>query len=86
MAMNRMRVPRRRGRDRRPEKKKRCKLCGRKVEVIDYKDVDLISSFMTERAKMVPRRTSGNCAKHQRILARAIKRARTMALVPYNVD
>ena len=86
MALTRGRNTRRRGRDRRPEKKKRCKLCGKKVEVIDYKDVDLISSFMTDRAKMVPRRTSGNCAKHQRALARAIKRARTVALVPYTVD
>jgi len=75
-----------RGKDKRSEKKKRCKLCAKKVKLIDYKDVDLISNFMTDRAKMVPRRTSGNCAKHQRALARAIKRARTVALVPYQMD
>jgi len=86
MAMKKGWYSKGRGKDKRSDKKKRCKLCAKKVKDIDYKDVDLISNFMTDRAKMVPRRTSGNCAKHQRELARAIKRARTVALVPYQLD
>jgi small subunit ribosomal protein S18 len=77
---------RRTPRDRGPEKKKRCRLCGRKVDYIDYKDVELLQSFMSERAKMIPRRTTGNCAKHQRMLCGAIKRARTVALLPCTTD
>jgi small subunit ribosomal protein S18 len=73
------------GRDSRRSKrdiiiKRDCKLCIDQVE-IDYKQADLLKKFMTERGKILPRRISGNCAKHQRQLATAIKRARTMLLV-----
>lgn len=65
-------------------KKRACKFCTEPVD-IDYKNVDLLSSFISERKKIVPRRSSGLCAKHQRILATAIKRARIMALLPFTV-
>jgi len=54
-----------------------------KVEDIDYKDVARLEKFTTERGKILPNRISGTCAKHQRYLTRAIKRARTIALMPY---
>jgi len=57
-----------------------CKLCMDQI-VIDYKQAELLKKFMTERGRILPRRISGNCAKHQRQLATAIKRARTMLLV-----
>ena len=60
--------------------KRDCKLCMDQIE-IDYKQADLLKKFMTERGKILPRRISGNCAKHQRQLATAIKRARIMLLV-----
>jgi small subunit ribosomal protein S18 len=60
--------------------KRDCKLCMDQIE-IDYKQADLLKKFMTERGKILPRRISGNCARHQRQLATAIKRARTMLLV-----
>jgi small subunit ribosomal protein S18 len=60
--------------------KRDCKLCKDQVK-IDYKQPDLLKKFMTERGKILSRRLSGNCAKHQRQLATAIKRARTMLLV-----
>ena len=60
--------------------KRDCKLCMDQID-IDYKQADLLKKFMTERGKILPRRISGNCAKHQRQLATAIKRARIMLLV-----
>ena len=60
-----------------------CQLCEAKVELVDYKDEDLLSRFITERGKIVPSRITGTCAPHQRKLSRAIKRARYLALVPY---
>jgi small subunit ribosomal protein S18 len=60
--------------------KRDCKLCEDQITV-DFKQADLLKKFMTERGKILPRRISGNCAKHQRELARAIKRARVMLLV-----
>lgn len=60
--------------------KRDCKLCKDQI-VIDYKQPDLLKKFMTERGKILPRRLSGNCAKHQRALGTAIKRARAMLLV-----
>lgn len=60
-----------------------CQLCEEKIELIDYKDADLLGRFISERGKMVPSRITGVCAPHQRKLARAIKRARFLALVPY---
>jgi small subunit ribosomal protein S18 len=75
----------REGRDGRRSKrdiiiKRDCKLCVDQID-IDFKQGDLLKKFMTERGKILPRRISGNCAKHQRQLATAIKRARTMLLV-----
>ena len=63
--------------------KKPCRFCSEKVEHIDYKDLDRIGRYVTERGKILPSRLTGTCAKHQRILTRAIKRARFMALLPY---
>ena len=67
-------------------KKKACRFCADKIETIDYKDVAILRKFLTDRAKIFPRRTSANCAKHQRQLATAIKRARYMAMLPYVVE
>ncbi|MBN1336307.1 MAG: 30S ribosomal protein S18 [Deltaproteobacteria bacterium] len=70
-------------RTRRPSRKKVCRFCADKNTVIDYKDPRLLKVFVTERGKIVPRRISGNCARHQREMAVAIKRARHIALLPY---
>ncbi len=67
---------------RRP-KRKVCMFCVDKVENIDYKDVAKLRRYVSERGKIVPRRISGNCAKHQRQLTTAIKRARIIALLPF---
>ena len=67
----------------RKESKKVCAFCAEKSEVIDYKNVAKLRKYMTEKGKIIPRRTTGVCAKHQRELANAIKRARVMALLPY---
>ena len=64
-------------------RRKTCRFCADADLVIDYKDARLLRSFITERGKIVPRRISGNCAKHQRQIATAIKRARVIALLPY---
>ncbi len=69
-------------RGRRP-KRKNCAFCVEKVKQIDFKDSLRIRRFVTDRGKILPRRVSGNCAKHQRLLAVAIKRARELALLPY---
>ena len=62
-----------------------CRFCADKNLVIDYKDAQSLRYFITDRGKIVPRRISGNCAKHQRALTRAIKRARNIALMPFTV-
>jgi small subunit ribosomal protein S18 len=67
-------------------KKKFCKFCDEKIAFIDYKDVRLLQGFVPERAKIFPRRISGTCAKHQRKLMQAIKRARILALIPFTAD
>ncbi len=67
-------------------KKKFCKFCDEKIAFIDYKDVRLLQGFIPERAKIFPRRISGTCAKHQRKLMQAIKRARILALLPFTAD
>ncbi len=67
----------------RKENKKVCAFCADKVEAIDYKDVAKLRKYMTEKGKIIPRRTTGVCARHQRELTSAIKRARVMALLPY---
>lgn len=75
----------RRPRGRKPRRKV-CQFCVEKVQHIDYKDVTRLRRFTSERGKILPRRMSGNCAKHQRQLSEAIKRARAIALLPYTVD
>jgi len=65
------------------QRKKICRFCVDKNLKIDYKDAGLLQYFVTERGKIIPRRISGNCARHQREITRAIKRARNVALVPY---
>ena len=60
-----------------------CKFCAEKSESIDYKDTQTLRYFLTERGKIVPRRISGNCARHQRLLTDAIKRSRMIALLPF---
>lgn len=74
-----------RERVRRPRKKV-CVFCVDKVEDIDYKEIGRLRKFVTERGKILPRRISGNCAKHQRQLTIAIKRARSIALLPYTAE
>ena len=64
-------------------RKKVCRFCADPDLVIDYKDVRMLRGFITERGKIVPRRISGNCAKCQRQIATAVKRARVIALLPY---
>ena len=73
----------RRPRGRKPRRKV-CQFCVDKIEHIDYKDLARLRRFVTERGKILPRRMSGNCAKHQRQLSIAIKRARHIALLPYS--
>ncbi len=67
-------------------RRKVCKCCADKIDYVDYKDVKLLSSFVPERGKVLPRRMFGTCAEHQRKLTRAIKRARDIALLPYAAD
>lgn len=67
-------------------RRKVCSFCVDKVEDIDYKDVAKLSKFITERGKILPRRISGTCAKHQRQLTIAIKRARNVALLPFTAE
>ncbi len=75
----------RRDRSRRPRKKV-CSFCVDKVDHIDYKDAGKLRRFITERGKILPRRISGNCAKHQRQVTVAIKRARNIALLPFTAE
>jgi len=67
-------------------RRKVCKFCADKIDYIDYKDVKLLSSFVPERGKVLPRRMFGTCAEHQRKLTLAIKRARNIALLPFAAD
>ena len=70
----------------RMSRKKVCAFCSDKVEYIDYKDVNKLRKYITEKGKIVSRRQTGTCAKHQREVTTAIKRARNMALLPYVGD
>ncbi|NMB41189.1 MAG: 30S ribosomal protein S18 [Firmicutes bacterium] len=70
-------------RERRRGRRKVCSFCVDNVDYIDYKQFEKLRRFITDRGKILPRRISGNCAKHQRQLTTAIKRARQMALLPY---
>ena len=71
--------------DRRP-KRKSCNFCQDKAVDVSYRDVNRLKKYVSERGKIVPRRISGNCAKHQRLLTVAVKRARVIALLPFVAD
>lgn len=71
---------------RRMHRRRICRFCIEKVDIIDFKDMRLLQNYIPERGKILPRRISGNCAIHQRMLAEAIKRARNIALLPYSTD
>lgn len=77
-------APNRRTRRRRQKRsrKKVCRLCENRVKYIDFKDVDLLRRYQTEGGKILPRRITGNCFQHQKMLDAAVKRARVLALVP----
>lgn len=70
----------------RKARKKVCGFCVDKVENIDYKDIARLRRYMSERGKILPRRVTGTCARHQRELTVAIRRARHLALLPYTAD
>ena len=74
------------GRNNRRGRRRVCSFCVDKADSIDYKDTAKLRKYITERGKILPRRISGNCAKHQRQLTEAIKRARIVALLPYTND
>ncbi|WP_027339657.1 30S ribosomal protein S18 [Halonatronum saccharophilum] len=67
-------------------RRKSCDFCSNKIDNIDYKKVNSLRKYITDRGKILPRRISGNCAKHQRELTKAIKRARNIALLPFKID
>ena len=71
--------------DRKP-KRKSCSFCIEKLSDLDYKDTPRLRKYITERGKIVPRRISGNCARHQRALTDAVKRARVIALLPFSAE
>jgi small subunit ribosomal protein S18 len=73
------------GKERRPIKKKTSILITESIDYIDYKDVNLLRKFMSDRGKIRARRVTGNCAQHQRDVASAVKNAREMALLPYSI-
>ena len=79
------RAPRRRRPTERDNRRRRkvCQFCHDKVDHVDYKDVALLRKFMSDKGKIRTRRVTGNCGKHQRAVAKAIKNAREMALLPY---
>jgi len=64
-------------------KKRPCRLCKTKVDSVDYKDVEFLEKFISDRGKIVPTRISGNCARHQRMVSNRIKRARIAGLLPF---
>ena len=66
-------------------KKKICRFCDTRDLEIDYKDVKMLRKYITDQGKIIPRRVSGNCARHQREMTTAIKRARNISLIPYSV-
>ena len=67
-------------------RRKVCQFCVDKVDAVDYTDVPTLRKYITDRGKILPRRITGNCAKHQRALTVAVKRARQIAILPYVVD
>ncbi len=79
-------MARRRGKKFYHRRRKVCRMCADKMDVVDYKDIRFLQQYIVERAKILPRRISGTCAKHQRIIQQAIKRARHLALLPFTSD
>ena len=75
-----------RDRDRGPRRPRGCEFCRNKTDIVDYKDTDLLKRYVAERGRIEPRRKVGTCAKHQRVVAQAIKRARHVALLPYTAE
>ena len=75
-------MQKRRGR----RKKRVCNFCADKITSIDYKEISKLRKYVSERGKILPRRVSGNCAKHQRAMTMNVKRARHMALMPYTAE
>ena len=86
MAMERTERPERPMNPERRPRRKVCAFCADKIEMIDYKDTQRLRRYLSERGKIVPRRVTGTCARHQRQLTTAIKRARHLALLPYVTD
>ena len=86
MAMERENKAPRAGAPANRKRRKVCQFCVDKVEFIDYKDIARLRRFLSERAKILPRRVTGTCARHQRDLTVAIKRARQIALLPFVSD
>ena len=86
MAFEKREQGERTGRPVRRSRKKVCSFCVDKIEHIDYKDVNRLRKYISERAKIIPRRVTGTCARHQRDLTTAIKRARQVALMAYTAD
>ena len=70
----------------RRKKRRQCNFCADKIEYVDYKEISKLRRYITERGKILPRRITGNCANHQRQITVAIKRARTVALLPYTSE
>ena len=81
-----MAAPKKRNAKERRPKRRVCGFCVDKVTAIDYKDAARLRKFVTERGKIVPRRISGNCARHQRAVTSAVKRARIIALMPFTSE
>ncbi|HEY5095253.1 MAG TPA: 30S ribosomal protein S18 [Candidatus Eremiobacteraceae bacterium] len=78
-------LKKRAAKDRKP-KRKVCSFCVEKIDDLDYKDAPRLRKYVSERGKILPRRISGNCARHQRALTDAVKRARVIALMPFAAD
>lgn len=70
----------------RKAKKRVCAFCVDGISDIDYKDVPRLRRYITERGKILPRRITGNCARHQRLMTQAVKKARVMALIPFTIE
>jgi len=88
MAYTRPSRPRQTGGGRRMtfHRRKVCRFCADSSLIIEYKDPRMLRMFTTERGKIIPRRISGNCAKHQRVLTQAVKRARNIAILPFTTS
>lgn len=82
MPAPKMKLKKRNAKDRKP-KRKVCSFCVDKIDHIDYKDSSRLRKFVSERGKILPRRISGSCARHQRAVTAAVKRARVIALLPF---